>query len=343
MWLLRSLRQNLMLKLISLAASILLYYYVQTQRNPQITLMLQAHINLQNVPSGIEAQTASKTVPVQISGPKILVENLKDGDVEADVQINGRNRQSGAATLPIAYSVPGLRADAVSRLHIDGPLSIRVALFSVVRRLFTVHLPAPPAHSGIVYGRAQIVPTQVTCSGHTDAVNRVRQVVITGLPYTAGQIDDLFRVEPMDRDGDLVDGVTLNPSMVQAQLLALAESPVRLATVSVSITSLPLPPYVITGIHTNPLQVQVSSHPGSPGAGDVVRTEPISLKDAAASITRTITLQPPAGVEVMDLQGRPLRTVQVTIDIARQLPAPAPSGKPAAHLVLPGQLDGVHP
>ncbi len=322
----RAVRQNFLLKLISLAAAIVLYFYVQTQRNPQVSTILQAKLILRPELANIDAIPASSSIKVQVTGPHLLVDNLKDGDVVAIAAVNGALPNNGdSRNVRLRYDVPSLRADALSQVRIDGPTTERVTFFSLAHRLLPVQLPHFNAQASIVYRDPAIDPAQVTVSGHSELVHRVAHVVVTGLPTQTGEINTTCGIIAMDDDGDIVDGITLVPPQVHINTLALPVSPVHIATVSADIINLPVPPFRLTSITVSPLQVKVSVKPGVTLASDVISTTPIALQGVTSSYTSTVSLEIPKGVTVTDLHGQRINSVHVHVDIV-QSSIPAATG-----------------
>ncbi len=345
----RAVRQNLFLKLISLAAAIVLYFYVQTQRNPQVSAILQAKLILRPELVNIDAIPASSNIKVQVTGPHLLVDNLKDGDVVAIAYVNGNIPNNGdSRNVRLRYDVPSLRADAMSQVRIDGPTSERVTFYSLAHRLVPVQLPHFNAQSSIVYRDPAIDPAQVTVSGHSQLVHRVAHVVVTGLPTQAGDINTSCNVIAMDDDGDIVDGITLVPPQVHINTLALPISPMHIATVSADIINLPVPPYRLTSVTVSPLQVKVTVKPGVTLSSDVISTAPISLQAATGSYTATVPLEVPKGVSVADLHGQQITSVHVHVEIAQTPPLPLPAdkhpakSKPATSSALPNSRQTSH-
>ncbi len=322
----RVVRQNLLLKLISLAAAIVLYFYVQTQRNPQVSAILQAKLVLRPDLPNIDAIPAASNIKVQVTGPHLLVDNLKDGDVVALAGLAGRVPASGSsANVRLRYDVPSLRSDAMSQVRIDGPTSERITFFTLAHRMMSVQLPHFNAQASVVYRDPSIVPAQVTVSGHSDLVHRATRVEVTGLPTQPGEINTTCSVIAMDDDGDIVDGVTVQPPQVHINTLALPVSPVHIATVSADVITLPVPPYRLAGITVSPLQVKVSVKPGVTVASDVISTVPISLQSITTSFTTTVRLEVPRGVTITDLHGQPLSTVHLHFEIANLSTGKTPS------------------
>src|SRR5882762_8493290 len=79
----KRLRQNLLLKIIALATSILLYIFVQQERNPTFSRQLLAPVVYVNKPSNVEISNETSQVEVQVTGPRAIVEQIKDGEIKA--------------------------------------------------------------------------------------------------------------------------------------------------------------------------------------------------------------------------------------------------------------------
>lgn len=318
-----------MLKLISIFAAIMLYFYVQGKRNPSMNVMLEAQVVVQDLPSGVEAVPSSDHILVQITGPELLVESLKDGDIVAQVNYNGHPDAKGGSSeiLPILYTVPSLRSNGENQVHITGPTTLNVSLHRLVTKLFSVGIPDSDPTNSSYYSGTSIIPSQVKCSGRANSVEHVTRVIVSGLPSQPGQIDDNFPVQAMDADGDIVAHVTLSPTEVHIRTLIVKETPANIVMVVPDIQSLPLPPDSIGSISVYPLQLQVVTTAGTTFHQTAVQTAPINLNGMTSDLDESVELTHIPGVKFMTLEGRTLHSVRVHIRLVHSTSTQTPAAQ----------------
>src|SRR2546423_10489304 len=82
----RFLGENIGLKAIALATSVLIWFYVSAERNPLVTVRRNAQPELTGTaPPNMIVRIRPGPIPVEISGPRTEVESISDGDVKAIV------------------------------------------------------------------------------------------------------------------------------------------------------------------------------------------------------------------------------------------------------------------
>src|ERR1041385_5996800 len=120
------LRQNLSLKIISLVTAILLYIYVQQERNPTIPRTLLATVEYRNVQEGYQVVAENTTLPVTVVGPRPSVERLKDGEIKAFADLSSITSNQPGTVVRLKYELPKTAAD----VSIDSPTEFtRVQVF----------------------------------------------------------------------------------------------------------------------------------------------------------------------------------------------------------------------
>ena len=82
------LRHNFLLKMISLTAAILLHLFVQAERNPSLTRGLVAQIVIEHLPPNTDVKNEAQ-IMVNVTGPRAIVEHLKDSDIHAIADLSG--------------------------------------------------------------------------------------------------------------------------------------------------------------------------------------------------------------------------------------------------------------
>ena len=331
-------RQNFALKVIALVASILLYFYVQQERNPVLQRTLFAAIVTQDAPPDMELELEKPNVLVAVSGPTDVVERLTDQNVHAVANLNGMNvaRDFTKPQLVRArYEISGLDKQTAAKLTFEPtePL-VKVQLFASATRQLAVHPVYPKdAPAGYYYGLPDLKPVSVKVIGRSDRVARVEQLIIEGAPSESGaQIEGDFPVVAHDKEDNPVQGVTLDPPTVHLSVRLMERPPSQIVTVSAITQGLPLPPNLLGKISVIPARVRIVGRPDALANTSTIETEVIPLADLTQTQEITAHLILPSNVSVRDMNNRLIDQVKVRIEI-QQAPAPAvppkTDGKPA--------------
>jgi len=324
---LASLRQNLLLKAVSLLASVLLYGYVQAERDPTITRAMAASVRIVNPGSGQEVETPTSSVEVSVTGPKNIVERIKDNDVTALGDLNGKS-VTEVTTLPVRlrFSADTLLPDMRKDLSFDPPVSsVRVTIFPQQNRRLPVSArfaKHPPA--GYIYGPEEITPSFIRIAGRADRLARVSEVVANAAPPVSGaNIEGDFTLSARDSDDNPIDGIVLDPGIVHVRVLLVEEPDSKELLVSPNFQGQPPPPYKIEGVTVTPGEVKITGRWGQLSHVSQLLTEEISLREMTESKTVDASLQLPANVAVQDKEGHTITHVTVHITVARLSPSPS--------------------
>src|SRR5438552_1909980 len=97
----RLLRENLVLKIIALATSVTLWFYVSTERNPMMSRTVNAEPQFVGSPrSDLTIKLRPEPIPVEISGPTSEVESIGENDIKA--LVNARNARPNVPQIRIS-------------------------------------------------------------------------------------------------------------------------------------------------------------------------------------------------------------------------------------------------
>lgn len=330
--LLRKVRANFPLKLISLASAIVLYFYVQSERNPMIARTLVATISKINAPIDVEIETEPQQVLVNITGSRQIVERLKDGDVRAMLDLKGVIANDvRTVSLPLNATIPALSEEMRHEVVIElQTLRVKVTLYPPVTRTLSVHAnypKEPPA--GFKYGQPEVRPGNVKISGRADFVNSVDHLVVNAAPNDTGaKIEGEFSILALDKKDNPVEGVTLNPARVRVYVQLVEDLPSKIIPISPEIPDQPLPPYSLSDITSTPQQVKIMGRPGRLEQISTLKTEVVSVRDMTQTQVLIVNLIIPPDITVRDASDKPVTTIKLRIEIQKTEPEPTPKATP---------------
>ena len=194
------------------------------------------------------------------------------------------------------------------------PEEIQIKLENLVTQNYTVSLrvTGQPAQ-GYEAGNPTIDHDQVTISGPESLTSRVQQVRATlDISQKSETIQTTLTLQPVDADGNLVSGVTLNPRTVAVTQPIHLLGGYRNVIVKVITQGQVASGYKLTNIYVNPPNLVVFSTDPQvvnklPG---YVNTQPLDLTDAKDYIEIYLDLDLPEDISIV---GDPKVLVQVSI------------------------------
>lgn len=324
-------RENLPFKLLALLLAAFLYFFVQSERNPTIARTLGAQITRENQPQDVAVEMDQQRFMVNITGPRALVERLKEEDIRAIADLKAvRASEPSTAIVRLTYSILGQPPHPLLTLDPPNPyLKLRVYPPKTRSMPVSAQFPQEPA-AGHEYGRVAVTPRTLSFTGRADKVNRVARLVANAQPpQTGGRIDGKFPVVAYDSEGNPVEDVKLDQDTVEVTVPLLPKPPVKIVLVSPEIVDIPLPPYKIESISVTPRQVRVVGRPERLNQIATISTAPISAQNFTAPEELSVRLMVPPDVTVRDMNNRPVSQAQVRVNIQKMETAPPPAAPPS--------------
>ena len=154
------LRHNFPLKLLSVIVSVLLYFFVQSERNPSLTKALVAQIVVENLPPNTDVKNQDQ-VMVSVMGQRAIVERLKDSDIRAvaDLSTIKANNEDGQM---VRVSFKAVNVPPGTVLTFEPPTRmVKMQIFQPETRLMAVeaNFPQEPA-AGFEYSKPEVKPSR---------------------------------------------------------------------------------------------------------------------------------------------------------------------------------------
>lgn len=316
----RSLRENFVLKLASLIASISVWFYVNLDRSQPdrlITTTLFAEVQRQGQPpSNLLVRIRTRQVQVEVTGPRAQVESLRDNEIKALVNLS--TARANASQIPIqGYTAPA-RAPSVTirglRQFVDAEVMPKQSRSMPIVPLFNNDPPF-----GMLYEAPRLDPTQARIIGSQEDLQKVARLVVF-IQTKGGNVRADLPVLAQDKDGVLLEDVTVQPDTTHVELDLIEAPASRTLLVSAPLRGQPAPSYEITDVLVQPDQVTVTGRPDQLQPLTGLTTREVSVEGIRADLVVDQPLQLPLGVTVQG--GR--ATVRVTVKV-RSLPKPPPA------------------
>lgn len=295
----------------SLALALIVWMIAVTQSDP----VEQWRVN--NLPiriapdEGLIITSQSETA----AAAQLLAQQSVRGALASDDVIIGVNLQglaSGTHIVPLTWQT-ARRASVLDTIPRQITITLEVEE-SQLKPVEALIAEEPP----LDYRRddPQFDSPVATVSGPLSAVEQVDTLrVLLDLSEQRSTYADSARLVPVDVDGNLVNGVTIEPQLVNVTVEIESRDDVRPMRVLAN-TQGDLPPgYLLTGFNYEPQSVYVSGSPDVlSGLGDTLFTAPIDFSGQ----TEDFEISVPILLPDPDLILIPRRTVTVTVNIQAQ-------------------------
>jgi YbbR domain-containing protein len=317
------LRDNLLLKIISLVASILLWCYVQAERPPNIARTVAARVTPQNQPSGVDVEDLPSKILVTISGPAPNVERIKDMDIQAVADLHTLSTDHPGTTL---VNVNLILPEYARGISFEQPPPIKAQVQPQQQNQMAViplYPKEPPA--GFHYASPVVRPAFVKVTGLQEQLNQVDRIIVNAAPPTTGaSIDGDFPVLALDKDKNVVSDIKVTPDKVHVSVQLVEEPASKIVTVSPSIVDQPLPPHILKSITVKPNQVRITGRLERLNQIFTLPTEDIFIHNMTQDSQVAANLQIEPDLTVYSLDGRQIRSVTILVSIGKLGPTSVP-------------------
>ncbi|MCL5283302.1 MAG: CdaR family protein [Armatimonadetes bacterium] len=306
---LRSFRENLALKMIAVAAAVLLWFYVSSERDPHTTRQAFATIKtVGSAPHDLLVQVSTNPVPVTLTGPRSELYNaIGEGDVKAIVNIS--QISANTTLIPIKqYQLPR-SAPNVTVIGVKEVIPVTISLVEHRRMGVTVSYQNSPPF-GKTFSVPIVQPTIAELNGPGDTLNKVARLIVyadTG----AGAVNSNLPIIPVDRNNRQINGLTVTPPTAHVEINLLMAWASRTLLVNPQIAGRPPYPYRVVDIIPSPDKITVYGRPEELRLLTSIPTAKIVLDGLKTNITQTVPLMLPPNTTVS--KGK--NTVEVTVVI----------------------------
>jgi YbbR domain-containing protein len=162
-----------------------------------------------------------------------------------------------------------------------------------------------------------ITPTQVTVIGAEATIDQIRALQAEAVISDNNSLETTrVRVIPVGEDGQIVEGVTLQPEEVQVNVPIGRRSNSRLVGVRVETEGTVPSGYRIDRIRTFPSRLIILADAEQlDNVNNFISTIPIDLSQVVGDLSVEIPLATPPGVEIMTEDGQAVVAIRVELEV----------------------------
>ena len=352
-----SVRNNVGLASLSIVLGFALWIFVTDTENPTRSGVLPIELAVEsvNVPGDLALSGSPVNVRVRVDVADDVWNTLSMADFKATLDLDGL--QAGTYDLPVRVEPltgrGGLRVTEV--IPDTVPVELKSLFSKSVSASVSLEGAPPPGYEASI---PELDAETVLVTGTQDRVTLVTQAVASlDLSGRTESLTQAVRLEPRDSRGFLVEGVSLEPSVMNVSVKIEQTQFSRVLVISPTVVGTPAAGYDIVSLFADPPVITVFGPQSFVGETATVRTQPLDITDATEDVVLTVSLDLPTGVsvsggtsvtvtvEIEPAQGR--RTLGVTAVLVGLDPDLSVSGPlPLVEVVLLGELpdlQGIRP
>ena len=293
-----SVRDNAGLASLSVVLGFALWIFVTNTENPTRSGVLPFDLPVEavNVPGDLALAGSPVNVRVKVEVADDVWNTPSMADFKGTVDLDGL--QAGTYDLPVR--VEQLTGRGNLRVTQVIPDTLQVELKSLFSKSVSVSVSLegtpPPGYEASV---PELEAYTVLVTGAQDRVTLVSQAVAK-LDLT-GHTEDLtqaVRLEARDSRGFLVEGVSLEPSVMNVSVEISQTEFSRALVISPTIAGSPADGYNVVSVSVDPAVATVFGPQSFVGEAATIRTQPVDITGVDNDVVETVALDLPADVSV---------------------------------------------
>jgi YbbR domain-containing protein len=263
-----------------------------------------------DVPAGYVLQGQLGDVSVRLRGTEAALANVVASDLHATLDLPAADlHRADPQDVPVHVEVATVGVKVDSR----APAAVTVRIEPITSRDVAVQARfANDPPKSTVAGDPAITPAQVRVSGAASQVARIAALYAT-VRFGDAVTDLVSSVQPtaVDASGAAIDGLTVDPAVVQLTVPVLPTATTRTVPVVPAVRGAVAAGYWITRVTSDPPVVTVRGEAAALTGIDQVSTAPIDVSGLGSDKTFQVELQLP--VEGTSLIKAAQATVTVTV------------------------------
>jgi YbbR domain-containing protein len=244
------------------------------------------------VPAGYVLQGQLGEVSVRLRGTEAALANVVASDLHATIDLATADvHRADPQDVPVDVKV----ATADVKVDSIAPAAVTLRIEPITSRDVAVQARfANDPPSGTVAGDPAMTPSQVRVSGAASQVARIAALYAT-VRFGDAVTDLVSSVQPtaVDASGTAIDGLTIDPAVVQLTVPVLPTATTRTVPVVPAVRGAVAAGYWITRVTSDPPVVTVRGEAAALSGIDQIATAPIDVTGLGSDKTFQVALQLP--------------------------------------------------
>lgn len=305
--------RDLTIKALSVMLALLLWFYVITEQNPEITKDITIPVRLLNTVfleksnMVLVEDSNNYKLTMRIKGKKNVLDKLNDNTVDAYADLEGHNSK-GENYLKINLNgIPeGVEIISKSTESLKVLLEPKVSVQKSVR----LNIMGNPSH-GMAAMTPAVAPYDVVITGAESQVNKIKTVrVDVDIASVNSEVKKVLPVRVLDENGKDLQNVSIDPGTVE---VSIPIENTKRAALETDLSGQPASGYVMRNVLIQPREILVTGKQDILEGISSIKTEKIDISGGTEDIIKQVKLILPEGIEIVN----PNETVEITVKIEK--------------------------
>ena len=300
-------RHNLPAKILALLGAVILWFFVMNDQNPSVNSTFTVPVYTINGPDGYTVKLKPRDVTVKIKAPRASFTAAKPEDFKAYVDleeaVEGTNNLRVRTVVPQGFEVVDISDE-----------TIEVTMEALIEKQLSVNVQIT-GNTGAHSALEKIVPEKesIKVTGPRSNVARVSHVVgYLNLANNTADFTMKVKLNPVDMDGNIVDGVTLSFKEMDVTAKILSGVDKKIVSIKPVYSGVPEQNYMVAMTSAQPDRVEITGKTEVLEKLSEILTDTIAVDGANADIVKDVNLVLPDGII------SPSQKVKVKIQIKKR-------------------------
>lgn len=300
-------RHNLPAKILALLGAVILWFFVMNDQNPSVNSTFTVPVYTINGPDGYTVKLKPRDVTVKVKAPRASFTAAKPEDFKAYVDleeaVEGTNNLRVRTVVPQGFEVVDISDE-----------TIEVTMEALIEKQLSVNVQIT-GNTGAHSALEKIVPEKesIKVTGPRSNVARVSHVVgYLNLANNTADFTMKVKLNPVDMDGNIVDGVTLSFKEMDVTAKILSGVDKKIVSIKPVYSGVPEQNYMVAMTSAQPDRVEITGKTEVLEKLSEILTDTIAVDGANADIVKDVNLVLPDGII------SPSQKVKVKIQIKKR-------------------------
>lgn len=293
--------KDLTIRILSVMLALLMWFYVITEQNPEMTKDITVPIRLINTVfleksnMIISNDLNSYKLTLKIKGKKNALDKLNETTVDAYADLEGHKlKGENFIKINIAGIPEGVDVIAKSTESLKVLLESKVSIQKGVQ----LNIMGNPAH-GLAAMTPTMAPNDVVITGAESQVNMIKSVrVDVDIASVSAEVKKILPVRVLDDSGKDIQNITIEPGNVEVSIPIENTKRVKL---EVDLSGQPADGYILRDISIQPDEILITGKQEALEGINSLKTEKIDITEGTVGISKEVKLVIPTGVEIVNI------------------------------------------
>lgn len=280
--------------------ALLLWFYVITEQNPEITKDIIIPVRLINTVfleknnMVMVNDTDNFELTLRIKGKKNVLDKLNAGTVNATADLEGHN-QKGENFLRI--NIGGIPEEVDILMKSLDSLKIILEPKISVQKSVRLNIMGNPTY-GMAAMTPSLTPGDIMVTGAESQINSIQDVrVDVDIASASAEISKVLPVRVLDKTGKDIQNIVVEPGNIKVDIPI---EDTKRVSLSMDIIGQPAHGYVVSSISVQPEEIYVTGKKEILAGINSLKTEKIDITGENTVISKKVRLITPEGTEIAD-------------------------------------------